>query len=702
MVEITFDADHSKLCLKNRSYTPEEFQEANERLFLSGCTFNKTTKCFNALPADLDSIIDDLAVDSIPIEISEFTRRQVLGYFESLKELKSAPFRVIPKWDLMNYPPLVGIHPNENYQKQDIARALNLNRFLFNWDMGLGKSYALTSLISNLWFYNFIDKCIIFSTRAGVYNLKDELCKHGKLVKPEDIYVINSITETEDRDIFNIEKYPYKIIIMPYDTFVSVNDYYYDKANAPKRLPKKIEQAEKELKEFLAEKREFYRKDPKYTSAPDYKTKTKILNEFLKLDREVIIKKKNLSSLKEGMHPSRKLKDGIGKSYIDWVKWANGKNMGVFLDECHSLADPKSVRFQYFKANVPFFDFRYLFTGTLADKYEKLYAPLYLLDKQLIQGRPYTNWIKSFGALGTSYNENAINPDNWNMEKIAKLNEILLRTYGTKRLARECLELPLDYDVPTIHIDMDPLQREIYEGFVKEQLRMVQNKRQFGTKNTKDEILNMFGIFQLAVDNPSCILKTPSFDKFPMELQDKIRNYDYTKDSYKLRVTKDILIDRVTDNGERGIVWYNHPATKEVLVKELKQYNPVVVEAGMKPQDMNRVIKEFQADPTKKIIIASINIMNTSVTITECTFNIYIERTFNYNYYEQSRRRTWRYGQKNTVRYYFMCYNNSIDNLQLDNLAAKGAILNTLMNKDYIDNEMWKKIFNSNGGEVWD
>ena len=49
-----------------------------------------------------------------------------------------------------------------------------------------------------------------------------------------------------------------------------------------------------------------------------------------------------------------------------------------------------------------------------------------------------------------------------------------------------------------------------------------------------------------------------------------------------------------------------------------------------------------------------------------------------------------------------MCYNNSIDNLQLDNLAAKGAILNTLMNKDYIDNEMWKRIFNSNGGEIWD
>ena len=58
------------------------------------------------------------------------------------------------------------------------------------------------------------------------------------------------------------------------------------------------------------------------------------------------------------------------------------------------------------------------------------------------------------------------------------------------------------------------------------------------------------------------------------------------------------------------------------FVKELKQYNPVVVEAGMKPQDMNRIIKEFQADPTKKIIIASINIMNTS-NKTEFLTNFY-------------------------------------------------------------------------------
>ena len=402
------------------------------------------------------------------------------------------------------------------------------------------------------------------------------------------------------------------------------------------------------------------------------------------------------------MHPSRKLKHGIEKTCIDWDTWMEGSQVGFFMDECHSLANPKTERFAYFKANISKIEYRYLFTGTLADKYEKLYAPIYFLDKSLTEGRPFTNWVKSFGALGNKYSETAINPDTWNLDKIADLNNVLLKIYGTKRLARECLNLPLDYDVPTIHIDMSPLQRDIYEGFVKEQIRQVQNKKQIGKSDTKNDLLNMFSIFQLAVDNPSCILKTPSFESFPEDLKEKIENYDYANDSYKLRVLKDILSERVGENEERGIVWYTHPITKDVLVEELKQYKPTVIEAGMKPEELNLAIKKFKEDPDSKIIIASINIMNTSVTITECTFNVYIERTFNYTYYEQSRRRTWRNGQTNVVRYYFMCYNNSIDNLQMDNLKQKGAILNTLMNKEYIDNVMWKKIFNSVGGEVWD
>lgn len=700
MVDITFNTERNVLNLKAKAYDLVEFQDTVERLKMIGCKFNRSSKVYEGVPADLDSIIADLECDNIPTEVSELTRRQIAAYFQNLKELVPANARILPRWDCVNFPPLVGLHPNENYQRLDIARAVNQNRFLFNWDMGLGKSYALAVIIETLWYYNLIGKVLIFSTRSGVYNLKNELCTFCKHLVPNDVYVINSITETEDRDIFNSQKYPCKIVIMPYDTFVNVNDYYYDIKNCPKRLPGKIEKAEEDFKELTRQKRDFYKNTPAYKNAPS-QGRQKLMTKLLREDEEYYHAKKNLSSLKDGLHPSRKLKEGIGVACMPLDEWSEGKKIGLFLDECHSLANPKSARFKYFKINLQYFFYRYLFTGTLADKYEKLYAALMILDKQLVEGRAYTNWIDSFGALGTAISPSAINANNWDVEKISAVNAKLLSTYGTKRLARECLDLPLDYDVPTFHLDMSPIQREIYEGFVKEQLRLAQEKSFEEGSSTQNKILNMFGIFQLAVDNPSCIMYTPSFSRFPKELQEKIEDYNYAEDSTKLKVTKDILADRVDDEGERGIVWYYHPLTKDTLVEELKKYNPTVIEAGLKPLEMMERINAFKANPKSKIIIASINTMNTSVTITECTFNIYIERTFNFTDYEQSRRRTWRNGQKNVVRYYFTSYNNSIDNLQLENLSQKGALLNTLMNKELIDSEMWKKIFNCTGKEEW-
>jgi hypothetical protein len=49
-----------------------------------------------------------------------------------------------------------------------------------------------------------------------------------------------------------------------------------------------------------------------------------------------------------------------------------------------------------------------------------------------------------------------------------------------------------------------------------------------------------------------------------------------------------------------------------------------------------------------------------------------------------------------------MCYNNSIDNLQLQNLQQKGAVLESLLNRNIVDQRMWRMIFNATGKEKWD
>jgi SNF2 family DNA or RNA helicase len=159
--------------------------------------------------------------------------------------------------------------------------------------------------------------------------------------------------------------------------------------------------------------------------------------------------------------------------------------------------------------------------------------------------------------------------------------------------------------------------------------------------------------------------------------------------------------ERTDENGERGIIWYFHPVTKDNLLKKFEKYKPIVIEAGLTPEERSARIKEFKENPEHKLIIGSINIMNTSITLIECKYQVYVECTYNYTVYSQSRGRIHRPNQDSITRTYSLCYKDSIDGLQKQNLMQKGAIINSLLNKSYIDQEMWKKIFNANLNEAY-
>lgn len=626
MISINVNKDSGFLELK---VFGEDFTDTVEFLRDYHCAFDVKKKVWTKPISLLKLLKADLSVRHIEYDISEYDEKEAEEYLNSLKELKLSDSRRTLNFDLMKCPPLKGKAPNENYQKQDILRAINQNRFLFNWEMGLGKSYALAVLIEHLRYYKLINKCLIFSTGVGVFNLKDELLKFGKDFKAEDILVLNSLTEAsyEDRDLFNENKYPQSIIIMTYDAFKGINNYYYDKFNATKSNKK-----------------------------PSTKTKYR-------------------------------------KSFLPLEQWLDGKAGAIFLDECHSLANPSSRRSEIFKMNLDKFNYRYEFTGTLADKYEKLYMPLFILDKSLVNGCSYNEWLMQYNDLGNRFSRYAINDDKWDIGKIENLNRDLIRNYASKRLMTECLDLPLNYEVPTIHVDMSPAQREIYEGFIREQIRLIKERE----NSNSDNIINMFQVFQLSCENIKCIENNRSFSKYSEELQEKIKKYDFIKDNNKIKVL-DSILEEETENGQRGIVWYYHPLSKDYLKDHLAKYNPVIVEAGLKNDDLHNTINEFKNNSKHKILIASINVMNTSVTVTEATYNVYFERTFNYTVYSQSRGRIYRPSQKYMCRTYHMAFNDSIDFFQLENLAQKGQIVNALLNKKFIDQGLWKKVFNANEG----
>ncbi len=623
MISITFDSAENDLHI---TIGGDNFRDLVDFVKAHDCRWNPDLKVWT-LPVVKYESFKDAAKSFDSVEMDMLSASEIEQWKKNLKELKV--YRRAFHQELLKFPPLQGKHPYEDYQINDIMRGLCQNRFLYHHEMGLGKSYILTALIEHKRYFGDIDKCLIFSTPIGTRNLKNELIKFGNNLKEDDIITFTSAGALpfEDRDIFNIEKYPQHIIILSYDCLKSVSNYYYDMKHG---------------------------------------TKTK-------------------------KHPS------TGKNYrkheMPIKEWLGGKPGGLFLDENHSLAVPSSRRTQVMNWIVPYFDQRFLFTGTVADKYEKLYEPCWILDKALVNGMDYQAWTGEYNELGNNFSQYAINPNKWDLAKLEQLNVVMMREYCSKRLMDECLDIPLDYEVPTLYCEMSPLQRKIYERFSNFTAQEQANLAGEGGRSFSERMMNLFQYLQGAVDNPTCLINSGKFDKFPQDLQDDIKKFDYNKHSTKAELVDDIVEERSGENGEKGIIWYFHPQTKDALVERYKKYSPTVISAEVPMDDRVGIINKFLQDPKQKLIIASINVMNTSVTLIECKYQIYVEKTYNFVVYTQSRGRIHRPNQKDVTRTYSMRYDNSLDNLQELNLKSKGETLNSLFNQQYISANIWKKLF---------
>ena len=86
--------------------------------------------------------------------------------------------------------------------------------------------------------------------------------------------------------------------------------------------------------------------------------------------------------------------------------------------------------------------------------------------------------------------------------------------------------------------------------------------------------------------------------------------------------------------------------------------------------------------------------LNTSTTLTEASYQVYVERGFNLTVYEQSKFRIYRQGQTKNVETTILCYDKSLDCMLDKNLENKGKLVEGLCSKNFIDKDTWKTIFN--------
>jgi SNF2 family DNA or RNA helicase len=369
------------------------------------------------------------------------------------------------------------------------------------------------------------------------------------------------------------------------------------------------------------------------------------------------------------------------KPFLPLEKWSQGEPMMLALDESHNIATHNSQQGHLMALHSSFFAYRYLFTGTPADKPEKLYNQLKTLDSTLTHQLSYTDWLEEYAELGTRYSQYDVRE--WKHHKLAELNKKITSKYGVYRDSADIIDLPPHYE-KRIYVDMSQKHRAIYEAFVTTTLQEAQNE---GHSSTRD-LVNKFPYMMLACENPYLLEK--HLDRFDDKLASKILGFsgDYMS---KLGVLDDVLADH---EKEKGLVWIAHPRTAEILAERYKKLNPIVITGSTPQEERNQLIETFKKEGKHQILIANIQVLNTSVTITECTWQFYLERNFNYTIVSQSAARIYRIGQTKPVHTYIPIYSKSLDTLMDRNLTTKDALVKGLVSKAFLTQEEWINIFN--------
>jgi len=367
-------------------------------------------------------------------------------------------------------------------------------------------------------------------------------------------------------------------------------------------------------------------------------------------------------------------------------EWVGDKSKAVIVcDESHNIANINAKQTKVVHAIKGYFDYRYALTGTPADKKEKYYSQLGFLDENLIHGKNYFQWLNYYAYIGNAFSKIAIN--SWKADKLKELQAIVSQNC-TRRLAKDVLLLP-DNVEKTINVDILPEHYDIYVNYAKEYLR---NKFSGSNKILTKDFMACVPALILPLDNPTAV----SYENLSSSLANMIRKFNFEKHHIKVEIVKDILEDI---SEEKVIIWTSHPSVAEKLQEIFKKENPLVlngtvkVPAGMTLDEYkNKIITEFQEKKEHRILIAGVQVLNSAVTITKASVQIYFDTDFNYVTTKQSQARIYRIGQDKTVHTFKIIANGTLDVTRNKLMENKNYVNEKFLSKEYIDNDMAESI----------
>ncbi len=374
------------------------------------------------------------------------------------------------------------------------------------------------------------------------------------------------------------------------------------------------------------------------------------------------------------------------KTPIPIVKWIGNMDACCVLDESHNIATPTSRQTKSIHLISDYFNYRYILSGTPADKEEKYYSQLKFLDSALVKNYSYSDWLNEYANIGTRFSDYAI--DYFKPHKLIELQSIVQENCS-RRLGNNVLDLPPNI-VKNIYVSMSELQRKIYETFVKDSLAEMKKSAALGIKT--NSFIRTFGKLIMAIDNPENIDTSKITNP---DLLSLLAKFKFERDHPKVQVIKDILLDYPDS---KVIIWTSHPSVGNKLVDILKEYNPFVLNGEItipkeftKESYKNHIVEMFKKDPKRNVLIAGTQVLNSAVTIVEANVQIYVDTDFNYTTTEQTYARIYRIGQKQKVFTYKILVKHSLDITRHKSMENKDFINDHFLSKEYLDIQLARK-----------
>lgn len=375
-------------------------------------------------------------------------------------------------------------------------------------------------------------------------------------------------------------------------------------------------------------------------------------------------------------------------SRIPISNWLDGDVGALILDESHLISNPKARQTKVVNMVSPNFYYIYLLSGTPADTEEKYYSQLRILDPALVKNLSYTDWSSEYFNVGDRYSEytiGSIKPD-----KALELQSII-KPICTRRFSIDVLELPENYVRP-YYVDFTDVHKELYKNVVKETLQKIKDAH--GSLDAR-RVVSSFQTSILAIDNPELLLRSSSYS---VELTRMINNFKFMHHS-----KVDALLDIVSKHDKsKIIIWTSHPSVSaniyEILFK--KGYSSLVLNGEtVIPKGHTRdsykaeMISKFENE-AYNILIAGMQVLNTSVTIVKSNVQIYYDTDFNFTNKNQSEKRIYRIGQKQDCYTYDLVIARSLDVVRYKNLQDKDFINRNFLTGAYIDLKQAQDIYN--------